>query len=91
MEKLKIIGGNKLSGSISCSGAKNAALPLMTISLLIDKGFELNNVPDLIDTQLMSKLINELGINSDYKLGRIEFSGKAQKFEASENLVKKMG
>jgi UDP-N-acetylglucosamine enolpyruvyl transferase len=29
MEKLKIIGGNKLSGSITCSGAKNAALPML--------------------------------------------------------------
>ena len=90
LDKLVIFGKKPLYGDVYISGAKNAALPLMTISLLIDKGFELNNVPDLIDTQLMSKLINELGINSDYKLGRIEFSGKAQKFEASENLVKKM-
>tara|TARA_B110000208_G_scaffold74431_1_gene95732 strand:- start:545 stop:661 length:117 start_codon:yes stop_codon:yes gene_type:complete len=29
MEKLKIVGGNRLSGAISCSGAKNAALPML--------------------------------------------------------------
>ena len=84
LDKLVIFGKKPLYGDVYVSGAKNAALPLMTISLLIDNGFELNNVPDLIDTQLMKKMIDELGIKSDHKLGRIEFTGKAQKVEASE-------
>jgi UDP-N-acetylglucosamine 1-carboxyvinyltransferase len=37
MEKLKIVGGNKLSGSIACSGAKNAALPMLAATILSDK------------------------------------------------------
>ena len=41
MEKLKIIGGNKLSGSISCSGAKNAALPMLAATILSDKAITL--------------------------------------------------
>jgi UDP-N-acetylglucosamine enolpyruvyl transferase len=90
LDKLIINGNKPLFGEVNISGAKNAALPLMTISLLIEKGFELNNVPDLIDTQLMNKMINELGIKSCNKLGKIQFHGKAQKIEASENLVKKM-
>ncbi len=90
LDKLVIHGKKPLYGDVYISGAKNAALPLMTISLLIEKGFELNNVPDLIDTQLMKKMITELGIKSYYKLGKIEFYGKVQKVEASENLVKKM-
>ncbi len=90
LDKLIINGNKPLFGEVNISGAKNAALPLMTISLLIEKGFELNNVPDLIDTQLMNKMINELGIKSCNKLGKIQFHGKAQKIEPSENLVKKM-
>ena len=44
LDKLVIFGKKPLFGDVYISGAKNAALPLMTISLLIDKGFELNNV-----------------------------------------------
>ena len=37
MEKLRIFGGNKLSGSIACSGAKNAALPMLAATILSDQ------------------------------------------------------
>ena len=47
MEKLNIIGGNKLSGSISCSGAKNAALPMLAATILTDKVVPFNNLPNL--------------------------------------------
>ncbi len=36
MDKIKIIGGNRLEGKIYISGAKNAALPLICASLLTD-------------------------------------------------------
>ena len=52
-ERIFITGGKKLHGSVTISGAKNAALPLMALSLIINKGFTLSNVPNLADTRLM--------------------------------------
>ena len=57
-DRLIIQGGKPLFGDVKISGAKNAVLPLISISLLFNKGFSLQNVPDLADTRLMIKLIN---------------------------------
>ena len=63
MDSLKIIGGNKLEGTIQISGAKNAALPLMACGLLLDSGeLNLSSMPDLADTKSMSLLLYSLGI-----------------------------
>ena len=43
MEKLLIKGGNQLKGKISCSGAKNAALPIIAASILSDEKIVLKN------------------------------------------------
>ena len=49
-DRLIIQGGKPLFGDVKISGAKNAVLPLISISLLFDKSFTLKNVPDLADT-----------------------------------------
>ena len=49
MDRIRIVGGNPLSGTIPISGAKNAALPLMIASLLTDDTLTLENVPHLAD------------------------------------------
>ena len=49
MEKLLIKGGNHLKGKISCSGAKNAALPIIAASILSDEKIVLKNLPYLQD------------------------------------------
>ena len=89
-EKIFITGENKLNGKVKISGAKNAALPLMALSLIINKDFTLFNVPDLADTRLMSSLLTDLGINIDWKNGKIDFNGAPKKEEASYELVRKM-
>lgn len=61
MDKLVIEGGKPLNGSISVSGAKNAALPLMAASLLTPGCHILHNVPDLRDTRTMLKVLETLG------------------------------
>ncbi|MBO4294411.1 MAG: UDP-N-acetylglucosamine 1-carboxyvinyltransferase [Alphaproteobacteria bacterium] len=61
MDKIKIIGGNQLNGKIYISGAKNAALPLMTASLLTDEKVTLSNMPRLSDISSLNKLLVELG------------------------------
>ena len=55
MDKISIIGGNKLSGNIAISGAKNASLPLMASSLLTEEDLILGNIPQLNDVRDMGK------------------------------------
>ncbi|MDR3376732.1 MAG: UDP-N-acetylglucosamine 1-carboxyvinyltransferase [Ancalomicrobiaceae bacterium] len=66
MDKIRIVGGNQLNGSIPISGAKNAALPLMIASLLTDEVLTLENVPRLRDVALLQRIISNHGV--DYSL-----------------------
>ena len=62
MASIRILGGTPLSGSISISGAKNAALPLMVCGLLTDERLILSNVAKLVDLQTMAELLAGHGI-----------------------------
>ncbi len=90
IEKIYITGEKKLTGTVNISGAKNAALPLMALSLIINEDFNLYNVPDLADTRLMSNLLIDLGIKINWKKGILNFNGKPIKDEASYDLVRQM-
>ncbi len=72
MDKIRIIGGQPLKGTIPISGAKNAALPLMAASLLTDGTLTLSNMPYLADIVTMANLLAQhgvsLGMNGDGKL-----------------------
>jgi UDP-N-acetylglucosamine 1-carboxyvinyltransferase len=70
MDKISIRGGGKLEGVIPISGAKNAALPLMTAALLTDGGVTLDNVPRLSDVTQLLRILSNHGV--DYKIaGRL--------------------
>jgi len=90
VEKIYITGNNKLNGKVKISGAKNAALPLMALSIIIDEGLTLSNVPDLADTRLMASLINDLGVDVNWNNGKVDFYGSPKKDEASYDLVRQM-
>ena len=62
MDKLQITGKAILTGSISVSGSKNAALPIMIASLLSENGLYLKNLPALQDILTMEKLLENFGI-----------------------------
>jgi UDP-N-acetylglucosamine 1-carboxyvinyltransferase len=62
MDKLQIRGKAFLTGSISVSGSKNAALPIMIASLLSENGLYLKNLPALQDTLTMKKLLENFGV-----------------------------
>ncbi|WP_299371540.1 UDP-N-acetylglucosamine 1-carboxyvinyltransferase [uncultured Kiloniella sp.] len=62
MDKIKIRGGNPLKGKIWISGAKNAALPLMTASLLTDEVLTLKNLPHLADITTLANLLAQHGV-----------------------------
>ena len=67
MDKLVIEGGRPLSGSVEISGAKNAVLPIMALSLLSDGKSILHRVPDLRDTRTFIRLLNMLGAKSHFE------------------------
>ena len=62
MDKIRIIGGKPLNGTIKIGGAKNAALPLMAASLLTSETLCLSNLPHLADITTMVHLLSELGV-----------------------------
>ncbi|NDG04731.1 MAG: UDP-N-acetylglucosamine 1-carboxyvinyltransferase, partial [Alphaproteobacteria bacterium] len=63
MDKLRIVGGAPLRGTIAVGGAKNAALPLMTAALLTDETLTLANMPDVADITAMAGLLHLLGVH----------------------------
>ncbi len=62
MDALVIHGGNPLSGEVRISGAKNAALPILTASLLTADALRLGNVPHLKDISTMLALLGHMGV-----------------------------
>ena len=63
MDMIRIEGGRPLQGRIAISGAKNAALPLMTAALLSDQPLQLTNVPHLADIASMAELLSQHGVD----------------------------
>src|SRR5690606_12976394 len=61
MDRIRIVGGNQLNGSIPISGAKNAALPLMIASLLTKDTLTLENVPHLADVEQLTRILGNHG------------------------------
>ncbi len=61
MEKLEIIGGRKISGTITISGSKNATLPILASTILADKKIVIKNIPIVRDVETMVKLLVSLG------------------------------
>jgi UDP-N-acetylglucosamine 1-carboxyvinyltransferase len=62
MDKFLIEGNGPLSGEIRASGAKNAALPIMCASLLIDEPLVLRNLPHLWDVSTTNRLLGQMGV-----------------------------
>jgi UDP-N-acetylglucosamine 1-carboxyvinyltransferase len=62
MDKIRIIGGTQLKGSIVIGGAKNAALALMPACLLTDEKLNLANLPHLADITTMANLLAQHGV-----------------------------
>ena len=90
MDGLEIEGGIPLHGDIYVSGAKNAALPLLTTGLMCDGTLTLTHVPDLADTRLMIELLAHHGLDIGFQDGRVSMSGPATNMDAPYDLVSKM-
>ena len=92
MEKLLIKGGKSLSGEIDCSGAKNAALPVIAASILSSNDITLKNLPYLQDITTMFELIGSMGadIALDEKMNFRLNTSNLTNLEARYELVKTM-
>ncbi|MEP9359225.1 UDP-N-acetylglucosamine 1-carboxyvinyltransferase [Sphingomonas sp. KR3-1] len=98
MDRILIRGGNRLSGKIPVSGAKNAALTLMPCALLTDEPLTLRNLPRLADVDSFGHLLNELGASTAIEgtrptdFGRVMTvrAGKLSSTVAPYDIVRKM-
>ena len=92
MEKLLIKGGNSLSGKIKCSGAKNAALPMIASTILSEEKITLKNLPYLQDITTMFELLGSMGseILLDENMNFTISSSNLSDIEARYELVKTM-
>jgi UDP-N-acetylglucosamine 1-carboxyvinyltransferase len=90
MDKIVIAGGRRLQGDVRISGAKNAALPVLVSSLLVDGWNTFHNIPDLMDIKTIKKLLGSLGVKVEgEETVRIHAGGIAN-CEASYDLVRTM-
>ena len=91
MQKLEVLGANKLKGQIKISGSKNASLPILASTLLSNKKIYLNNLPKVKDIETMINLLKSLGSKIQLKGKKIVIDNSKQKKKfASYNLVKTM-
>ena len=87
MDRIRIIGGERLKGTIPISGAKNAALPLMIASLLTRETLTLKNVPRLADVTLLGRILGNHGVDITVvgkKAGQSTIDGQTFKLKAAE-------
>ncbi len=92
MDSLLIHGGNTLAGEVRISGAKNAALPILTASLLTAGPLELTNVPHLKDISTMLALLGHMGVTVTLDdRNRVTLCGESiPHMEAPYDMVKTM-
>lgn len=92
MERLIIKGGNHLQGDVDCSGAKNAGLPILASTILLDGSACIGNLPHLQDITTKLELLNSMGSSINFhEDGFIEInSSNIQLPEARYELVKTM-
>lgn len=91
MKYLKIIGNKEISGEVSISGAKNAALPLIACTILAKNQIEINNMPNVADINTFLKLIAKLGGSFNKEENKVIIdTSKINKTTATYDIVKTM-
>lgn len=67
MEEILVQGGNRLEGSVKVEGAKNAVLPILAASILVEEGKTyLSNVPVLSDVYTINELLNNINVKNKF-------------------------
>src|SRR5437879_2868660 len=87
VDRIRIIGGSKLNGTIPLSGAKNAALPLMIAGLLTEETLILDNVPRLADVAQLQRILSNHGVDimsAGKRPGDREYQGQTLHISAAD-------
>jgi len=91
MDYLEIEGNTKLEGSIKISGAKNAALPLIAMTLLSDRELTIKNMPEVVDIKTLLKLLGNLGSEYTFEDEIVKINTKSVTHtKATYDIVKTM-
>ena len=92
MDKLIITGGTRLNGEIRISGAKNAALPIIMGTLLVNEPVKIRNIPHLNDITTTMELLGRMGVSitMDEKMSVEVDASTIDKYVAPYDLVKTM-
>jgi len=94
MDQFIIQGGKPLKGTVSISGTKNAILPAIAAAILASEGITtIKNVPDLSDIRVMLKLLNALGIKTEFDVKKKTITIDAQQISSTTapyEIVKKI-
>lgn len=92
MDKIYVVGGNRLEGKVKISGSKNGTLAIMAGALLAKGTTVLENVPQIGDVNTMIEMLQQLGVHTHVSgAGRVEIDATDIKTnEAPYELVKKM-
>ena len=93
MDKIKVTGLSKISGTVEISGAKNSALPIIFSTLICPGVHKIKNVPDLVDVNYALKILSELGARVDFDKDKKEVvinQPEVIKTSADYDLVRKM-
>ena len=91
MSEYIIKGGRKISGEVTISGSKNAALPIIAASILNKGKTTLYNVPNIHDTQMMFEILNKIGGKVSKKNNKVIIeTSKINKYEIPEDLMRQM-
>jgi UDP-N-acetylglucosamine 1-carboxyvinyltransferase len=92
MSKFEIIGGAPLKGTVTVSGSKNAALPIICASLLTKEKVTLENIPDIEDVHSIMEILKSLGVKMTFEKNILTINPSNLKKKAilPERLIKKM-
>ncbi|MCA8975332.1 MAG: UDP-N-acetylglucosamine 1-carboxyvinyltransferase [Planctomycetes bacterium] len=92
MDRIRIRGGRQLGGTVSVSGSKNGALPILAASLLVDGPILLRNMPQLTDIKNLLRILGKLGVEHSWRDdGALEIEAKDKTlYTAPYDLVRTM-
>jgi UDP-N-acetylglucosamine 1-carboxyvinyltransferase len=92
MDRIRVVGGRPLEGTVRISGAKNASLPALCAVLLTDEPVVLSNVPEVRDIRTMGRVLAALGASCEFRVGGAVEARAARigSLEAPYDLVKTM-
>ncbi|GAC1326788.1 MAG: UDP-N-acetylglucosamine 1-carboxyvinyltransferase [Mycobacteriales bacterium] len=91
MERIRVVGGARLAGEVSVTGAKNSVLKLMAAALLAEGRTTLTQVPQILDVDIMAEVLRRLGCTVDTAPGTVSIDVPALPgHEADYDLVRRM-